>query len=478
MKRSIFSGLFFTACFFFASSQITLSKDINFGNNGVVEIENPNYYIKINDTESYKSYLFKDDKILINYCSTDINNPVTKYIRLNSDGSTDTTFGINGIISNSEYQDTYFYADSNSFYTKSGKKFFNNGQLDISYGVSGFLNTGATPYKVINSDNKLLARQDDKITRYLASGAIDNSFGTNGIMLLDQTINASSSANDVDLVHHTNQYFTENVWSVGINARLRKINISTGNLDASYGNSGYAEISSVNGSAGFNFYSGSALDLQNDYYINKFDDLDGNFRLTKTNSNGFLDGSFGNNGMLEINNMFSYGGRDYLGGERKPVLFQNYILISTEGYDTSAFVGLRAFQHDGTPVTINTDAFYPLQGVSYSVSPEEMKIIVKGNYLYVFYDNKIARYIFNGTSLSVNDSNHKEIFEVINPFKEELIINTNAKIREIKLLDIDGRVVLKSKRKILDTSHLKKGTYIVNLLTESGEVFVSKSIKL
>ncbi|MEG2508733.1 MAG: T9SS type A sorting domain-containing protein, partial [Chryseobacterium sp.] len=262
-------------------------------------------------------------------------------------------------------------------------------------------------------------------------------------------------------------------------SKIRKINLNTGNLDLSYGENGYAQIRYSN-SSNFNFYSGSVVvDDQNNIFVNKFDDLEGNCQLTKTNSLGNLDSAFGTNGVIEFDNSFTYNGEDYLGGERRPLLCENMILVSSE-FETAGVgkIGIRGFYTSGNPVMINNDYFYPLSDVTYT-HPEYLRMIVKDNYLYVFFDNKIARYIFAQSTLATNAiSQNGNSLNLNNPFKDELNLNTNEKIKSVEIYEETGRSVLKANAtKNINTSMLKKGIYFIKIITDQNQIISKKGIK-
>lgn len=480
MKKIITAVL---ACgFAYSYAQITLTKDLSFGNNGVVQITTSNQFLMVEDRDIDKKSMFQGDKIFLSYPYGDPLNGIptsTRYIRLNHNGTIDNTFGNNGEVSVPELESYYFHSQNDFFYLLSGNKFLSNGQIDSSFGNSGMLTTGNWSYKFVLPDGKIISRNDTNIQKFLSNGTADASYGTNGTLTLNSSVNNSLYDYGYLLFYKDNAVY-ENVIAIGQFSTIRKINLNTGSLDLSYGQNGYAQIRHSTASLNYDFYSGSVLiNDQDNSFINKVDGLDGYSQLTKTNSQGNLDLGFGTNGVIEFDNSFTYNGDDYLGGERRPLLYENTILVSSE-FETAGVgkIGIRGFSPSGNTVTINNNFFYPLSDVTYT-HPEYMRMIVKDNYLYVFFDNKIARYIFGQSTLATNTiSQNENSLNFNNPFKDELNLNTNEKIKSVEIYDEAGRSVLKAKAtKSINTSMLEKGVYFIKIITEQNQIISKKGIK-
>ena len=142
---------------FFCTIQITVfcqagSKDSSFGNNGVV-ISN-----FVNQAHAYAVAVQSNNKIVVAETTATSNNNDFALTRYNEDGSTDSTFGINGKI----------LTDFNHFQDEI---------LDVA----------------IQPDGKILAAgesnsgssYDFAIVRYKAKGVLDNTFGNNGKVTTD-----------------------------------------------------------------------------------------------------------------------------------------------------------------------------------------------------------------------------------------------------------------------------------------------------
>lgn len=114
------------------------TRDNSYGNNAV------SFFLDNNDFIINKAVILPDNKLLLNYYSN--LNTLSKTVKLNTNGSIDTTFGVNGVIMdivNTENKSLCLQLDGK--YLKAGER---NNQFSIS--------------------------------RYNADGSVDTTFGTNG----------------------------------------------------------------------------------------------------------------------------------------------------------------------------------------------------------------------------------------------------------------------------------------------------------
>lgn len=474
MKKIAIAGIAMISIYSYA--QITLTKDLSFGNNGIVEIGNSNNFALIAPNHS----TFQGNKIFISYTSEMPGNPAavaTRFVRLNPNGSMDVSFGTNGEFFIPDFEAYHFYANESVLYLNSGKKYFSNGQLDTAFGNNGTLTTGNWNYKFVLLDGKIVSRNDTEIRQFLSNGNPDPAYGNNGILNINPSI-YNSSNNYGDLFYYKDNYMYENVTQTGEITKLRKINLSTGNLDLLYGQNGYGQIRSLN-SLNFNYYNGSVLTNDNDNsFINSFDNFNNYCQLTRTNSSGNLDLSFGTNGTITINNTYTYNGEVYAGRERAPLLYGNNIILQADNYTASGVAkkGISCYSFAGNNMTINNEMFYPLPDVNITSTSYTF---IKDNYLYVFFDNKIVRYIFSQSTLSASEDIKKEnSVKFNNPFKDKLILNSQEGIKQVEVFDETGRLVLKSSAvKNIDTSDLQNGIYFIKITTENNQVISKKGIK-
>ncbi len=257
-----------------------LIKSISFGQAGALDTSFNNFGFKListyetngNTFSNVKSILQPDGKILLAGISFD--NNVSNYcvLRLNQDGGNDATFGING----------YFYLVGNSPNTLCDLAIQSDGKIVL---VNSYV-------PVATSQNYMMA------IRINTNGSIDNSFGTNGYKIIDTIIGTATTVkiqNDGKiLIGGTTVEINNNNFGV---YRL----MPNGSIDTSFGFNGLT--AKINGNIGL----GSviyAMDILPDgkiicsggfYEINNTFD---NFCTVKYNSNGTIDTTFGNNGMV------------------------------------------------------------------------------------------------------------------------------------------------------------------------------------
>jgi uncharacterized delta-60 repeat protein len=182
------------------------SLDTTFGEQGIVRTT-VGYISNI-----YALALQVDGKILAaGYC-WNLETNICALARFNADGSLDTTFGIDGIVTTqvgnvSQLQTIALQQDGNIIvggYTTNDRlhyssllmRYDSTGTLDPSFNGTGIVITTLTYSSVINaltlqSDGKIVTGGYDfgalnttfALARYLPSGTLDTSFGTNGVTL-------------------------------------------------------------------------------------------------------------------------------------------------------------------------------------------------------------------------------------------------------------------------------------------------------
>ena len=200
------------------------SLDDTFGTNGVVK------YDGIGSDIAYKAALQSDGKIIITGSSTAANYPNTAYndvliLRYNSDGTLDSTFGKNGVV-------TYdnFYEDGRDI------KIQPDGKIVIVGGISGDINAVL-------------------VLRYTDAGTLDNTFGTNGVVIYNPYKATEIYGNSLVLQPDGK------IVAVGyyVNKILVARYNSDGTLDTSFSGDGFGLYSSGNG-----FGYGQKVALQSD----------------------------------------------------------------------------------------------------------------------------------------------------------------------------------------------------------------------
>ncbi|MBB6371415.1 T9SS type A sorting domain-containing protein [Chryseobacterium shigense] len=475
MKKIITTGFAFFCAL--CSAQITLTKDLSFGNNGIVQLStgNPSSYQLFH----YNTPTFQGDKLFINQ---PVYDATRKFSRLNHNGSLDTTFGTNGEVTfpttpTTDYRFLSFYADANQFYLDSGEKYFSNGLQDTGFGNinTPLADNYLSHYKIILPDGKIISRNPQNIKKYLPTGAPDTTYGNNGVVALDPSLEFTLDKHG-DLKHFDQNFLYEVVYSsYNQLPYIRKINIATGNLDLSYGQNGYSYFFGTLTLPQI-YYGSSFVPQSNNLFIhNTYNSTDG--QITRTNAAGILDSSFGINGEINYPASHILNGDQYEITENSPILYEDYVFLVFHFVDTNGVekFEFRGYDYSGNPITINNNLHYIFQ----DLDPfEQLIFLIKDNYLYAFFDNKISRYIIGESTLSTQENvETKELFQFINPFHDELNFKTSEKIKSIEIYDESGRLVLKGKDSAINTSTLQKGVYLITITTQSNKLISKKGIK-
>ena len=197
------------------------TKDTSFGVNGLVSVNfgtvSNNLLLSEEGLECMK--IQPDGKILaagFTYEGNVISNSTFGIVRLNSDGSLDTSFGVNGriitdfggdvndatiqILTDGKFivsGTTYFNVDNNEKVVIA--KYTNNGILDTSYGIGGVTTAdfnvnqeGFASTSELQNDGKLIVAgialnttADFVLFRFMTNGSLDTSFGINGRQMID-----------------------------------------------------------------------------------------------------------------------------------------------------------------------------------------------------------------------------------------------------------------------------------------------------
>ncbi len=450
------------------NAQINIAKDTSFGSNGTVTVSgvgSNNYLLLIPNIHS----TFQGNKIFVSYPS--VSGSDTQFTRLNSDGSPDTSFGNNGNILIPYFEAYYFYANSNFFLTNGNKKYLSNGQPDSSFSGSAMQATDWN-YKIVLSDGKIFFRDDTAFHKFLPDGTPDSSYGVNGSMTINSAVAGDPNGNSTyEFIFNKDNALYEFINPSAGQSNIRKVDINTGNLDAAYGQGGYAQVKNSGVPSTAAYHSSVQSSQNGGSFINKFNG-NNNIYFTKTNAMGNLDTSVGTGGVVTGNKSFTYNGSVY-SADGQPLVYNNLIIVPAE--NSAQELGIACYALNGNNVTINNNTFYPLTGTSYT---SLRFIFVKDNYIYVMHDNNISRFVIQQQVLSADGLplKNKDI-RINNPFKDELSLLADEPVNEVEIADETGRIVLKGRGSKFNTSSLVKGNYFVKITTASGKVISKKAVK-
>jgi uncharacterized delta-60 repeat protein len=320
------------------SSSFTLARyaingtlDNTFGSNGTVTTR-----AGTADAEIYSIAFQNDGKIVAAGFSRNNSNYDFAIARYNTNGSLDNTFGTNGIITTPALlQDDYLYSvavQNDGKIVAAGStentsnvdfvlaRYNTNGTLDNTFGGDGIIVTqiGSSDdfasSLVIQSDEKIVvggtarigSTDDFAVARYNTSGALDVTFGTNGIVTTP--IGSSNDGLRSVILQSDGKIIAAGFSWNGSNYDFALVRYTTAGVpDISFGINGI--VTTQMGS--FGDYINSVM-VQSDGKIvaagYTFNGNENEFALARYQSNGFLDDTFGTNGkvMTSFGNLNAY----------------------------------------------------------------------------------------------------------------------------------------------------------------------------
>lgn len=379
------------------------SLNTNFGNNGILTL--PNY------VSDFKIIPQGSDKILITFQRT-TNDPSSEIsiLRYTINGVLDTTFGNNGEfktlsdgLNGFRYNNTVVFADSSIMLATGSKliKLSSNGSIDTSYGNNGMINQ-LNSGNIQGANSNILAFYDTKIDKISITGTAINTFGANG------TFSYPESGN----------YFSK---------QTSDSNIHTLDLDS---NTFYNITSNGNTS---NIISLTNDNDTLDYYAN-FDVAGNKIYFVGSASTGtpFIVTYDNSGSLIPVNSQNSY----------KETAFPQGNYTSILAKDNFIYVG-------GDKKDLSTNTWY-----------------------YV-----VAKYNVSTSTLSTNETQPENSISFENPAKSNLIYTTNEKIRKIEIYSTDGKLVKTVRENNIDISDVTKGLYLVKTELNNGKIITKKLIK-
>ena len=326
MRNYIYLINIFLILFILTFSKETLPQagqlDTTFGQGGIVTTK---FNFGGFNSASFSTAVQSDGKILAAGASSDQNGNLLTLVRYNLNGTLDNTFGTNGIIvGNTQYgiaksvaiqsdgkivaAGCYYNGSDNDF---SLVRYKSNGAVDNSFGKNGIVNTkigtagDCANSLVIQNDGELIvggfsyngSDNDFTLARYNTNGDLDTTFGTDGIVItkignLDDYITSLAIQSNGEIVAAGYTY-NGNDYDFAL-ARY----FPNGALDNSFGNKNGIVITQI----GMSSEAAFSVAIQSDRkivaagYSNNGNDSD--FALVRYNPSGSLDNTFGVNGIV------------------------------------------------------------------------------------------------------------------------------------------------------------------------------------
>lgn len=363
-------------------------------------------------------------------------------LRITPAGALDTTFGNQGI--------TYFEEDLDFLPRINSIKIAPNNKIVLGGG---------------NVVNDII---DYLLIRVNSNGTLDTTFGNNGISLVGLN-NVSEIINDIEIlsdnkivaVGRTNENFANDYQAV-----ILKFN-SVGLLDPTFnGNGKYLTERPVD------FFMKGDLAVQNNgKLLVTFESLFDNFILYRLNSNGTIDSTFGAGGVVSS----FINGEDYSTQLHYNSINQNITLIGTTleneigkfaltRYNTNGEIDF-SFGDNGIVIS---DIGSTSQVIS-ATPTNDGKLVVSGwlfNETTQDYDQVLAKYYLEEALSIAQPESKSSVMVYPNPTKEQLfvLLPEHLTVKEYTLTDMNGKVLAKeqlSLKKGINVSSLAKGVYII-----------------
>ena len=439
--------------------------DTSFNNDGIVIT---NIGIRYYNDIGYTTTIQGDGKILVvGYSGYDI-----ALVRYTNHGGLDTTFGNRGIVTTvirSNIGDPLVIQQSDGKILVAGStsttlvifRYNTNGSLDSTFGNKGNVNTSFLNSSlnisaiVIQSDSKILVAgstwngaQSFILIRYTSNGSLDNSFGDNGIVATDNGgTNALTIQSDGKIVI-AGFYLKTNSER---NFALARYN-TNGSLDNTFGNFGIVTTDLGRSQA-------MSIAIQSDGSILVAGSSDTAFALVQYTANGSLDITFGNNGIVTTHNC-----------PNTLTIQKDGKILVVGGYSNDTVITIVRYTNNGGLDNtfgsggINTKTIYKINfgiiNLKKSLAIQsDGKIVMAGfskNDLNINSDFRLIRYKNDNTS-GINKNTEINIFP--NPTTGNIYLSVNA---NIILTDLLGKLLLEQKNtKHLDISALPAGMYFL-----------------
>ncbi len=471
--------------------------DTSFGTSGKLLFNySSNYECHANDVA-----VQSDGKIIVvGYTSTAATQADYAVTRLHPDGTFDTTFGVGGTIIlnllNTDIAEKVIIANDGKIYvggTSGGTSIYSgdnftvirlnsNGSYDTTYGNNGkavvTFNGNYNFFKnmTLQSDGKLLVcgkntvdttgnYSDFAVARFNADGTLDFDFSNDGKLTLNIRNEDVATAIMVDA--------TGNIIVAGTGSSQACFAryFSDGTLDTSFGTAGKINIAIAGLSTavydakmqsdGKIVVAGYSYDSNNGGY---------NSLIARFNTNGTLDTSYGTNGytikdidtasedqnialLLQPDGKSITCGRVNTGG----TYYFSILRFTTAGvFDTT-------FSNDGILLTsFGTSWNF---GMGLSLQPDG-KLVVVGYYDDLFDDTAIARY-HTGVALTNEIFNYSDLKLVPNPAKETLVLSSSENFESnYTIYDVSGRTIktgVALSNQNINISALQIGVYYLKL---------------
>ena len=457
----------------------------------------------INNDERANSLVIQGDGkiVVVGYTFSSFSGNDVSCVRYDTDGNIDNSFGINGIATfdiqtGSDDKATSVdiqsdgklilcgYSDDGTDRSSLIMRLNTDGSIDTSFGTAGkvltnFTTTGASirqdEYRVIKihpltgnivaAGASFTASNNSRmiIARYTSTGLLDNTFSTGGklIDLPETQVLANFLASIEDIAIKTNGKIS----LVGIEGNyfyLARLN-NNGTMDTSFSGDGFYDI-----------YQGRmyGIELNNDDSIYFTGDLK---PLPQTQVyTGYIDGNGGGGSIAATPYNFGTTIDTYSYAIEKDnagkLLVCGYLRNTTTG--VNSFLVGRLLPNRTIDATFGTNGFVTTTFASTDSRAFDLKIQPNGRIVLAGVSGgkiALARYI-NGALSTTEFSNNRKSFMVHpNPTSTLLNINTSDTITagtEYRIIDLSSRLLSTgnlNEQGTIDVDNLKSGVYIISI---------------
>lgn len=462
--------------------------DVSFGNGGVV-------ITNMDDEHNLGESIVQqeDGKLLVSAISRSDNwnaSPCHYLLRYTSDGNLDPSFGDGGkiltvaigglgwavdlfndneqkIVIGSLYRET-----SNYFYKVA--RYLTSGAIDSTFGANGVLDFPAKFNSKIHllADNSLLyirfnSNQEISLSRYLQDGTLDVDFGNEGT--------ATSTVVSVEFkIGAIKADFEGNIFVSGTKNSLDNGSIflmklkNDGTTDPSFGNNG---ITSVDILSPFqSAFSRADFDFTNDGKIVMVGSVGGcadEFRpryqsfFLRYNSDGTLDSSFGNNGVKLLIPSYFQIEQLFIQANQKMIVAGRI----QDCFEGSQYFIRRYFDQGHEDFSFSNGLDMEIE-YSSSIMQSDGKIVGVGNTHWYEGIEDIVVFRHNNDQLSVPELEKQKISIYPNPSKGLFYIRNFNQKEPYQISDITGKIISKgivSGHTEFDLLSFKDGIYFLRI---------------
>ncbi len=344
-----------------------------------------------------------------------------------------------------------------------------NGSPDGSYATSGkSVVTVSSSSDIVNemaiqSDDKIVLVGDSSgvpcIIRLTTTGILDNSFGGNGIVVINNyTLNSIAIQSDGKIVVAGNNSSDFAILRV----------LTNGILDNSFGTNGLVLVD-----MGSNSDKANSVRMQKDGKIIVGGTDNSDFLVCRLNSDGSIDNTFDTDGKQSVNfhvtdicysiaedtntNKIILGGYSFDGTRST---FAVARLSSTGSLEANANIVIGSGNSEARSIVIQSDSKIILAGHSNNGTNDDFAVV-----------RVLSNFVTDVTAIITTDVISQSINLFPNPSNHYVNLNSIYTIEDVRVLDVLGNEVLRQTKEgntQIDISSLPKGLYNFVITTDRG----------